>query len=65
MDRRQLAAGVSEAKRRADLAETAGEIPVGACILSPSGEIIASASNLCEEENDQTRHAEIICISEA
>ena len=40
------------------------DVPVG-CVIKSGGEIIASAHNLREENNDVTAHAEIIAIQEA
>lgn len=41
-----------------------GEIPVGAVVVQ-NGEIIASASNKKEANNDVTSHAEILALREA
>ncbi len=41
-----------------------GEVPIGAVIVH-NGQIIASAHNLTETENDPTAHAEMLCIREA
>ncbi len=41
------------------------EVPVGALIISPSGEILAEAFNLKETRNDPTAHAEILAIQKA
>lgn len=49
----------------AKLAEQRGEVPVGACLVNESGEIIASAGNRTIELNDPTAHAEILVIREA
>lgn len=42
-----------------------GEIPVGAVILDPSHELIASVHNSREHSLDPTGHAEILAIREA
>ncbi len=39
-----------------------GEVPVGAVIVAPNGEIIARAGNKTRELNDPTAHAEILAI---
>lgn len=52
------------ALEEARLAESAGEIPVGAVIVQ-AGELIARAHNRCEEWHDATAHAERLAISEA
>jgi tRNA(Arg) A34 adenosine deaminase TadA len=39
--------------------------PFGACIVTARGEVLAAAHNEVLKTNDATRHAEVICISEA
>ena len=57
-------------------AAEAGEVPVGAVLVAPSGSpsvsgiapgptVVASASNTSEASNDPTAHAEMACIREA
>ena len=46
-------------------AESSGDVPVGALIISPAGEIIARAGNQKEYLNDPTAHAEVVAIREA
>lgn len=51
-----------------DLANKAaeqGEIPVGAVIVAPNGDIIAGAYNLRETEKSAVAHAEILAIEQA
>ena len=43
-------------------AERAGEVPVGAVIVSGNGELLASAHNRSISENDPTAHAEILAL---
>ncbi len=50
---------------QAQLAYTAGEVPVGAVIVSPTGEVIAAAHNVTERDGDPTAHAEMLCIRHA
>jgi len=45
--------------------ESSGDVPVGALIISPAGEIIARAGNQKEFLNDPTAHAEVVVIREA
>lgn len=48
------------------LAEQSGdEVPVGAVLVSTSGEVLASAHNLREAKSDPTSHAEIEVIRKA
>jgi len=42
-----------------------GEVPVGAIVVSPTGEIISEAFNLKEETYDVSGHAEILALREA
>ncbi|WP_300441892.1 nucleoside deaminase [uncultured Mameliella sp.] len=39
-----------------------GEVPVGAVLVAPSGEVIAQAGNRTRELNDPTAHAEVLAI---
>ncbi|MEM9975644.1 MAG: nucleoside deaminase [Pseudomonadota bacterium] len=39
-----------------------GEVPVGAVIVSPAGEVLARAGNRTRELNDPTAHAEILAL---
>ena len=41
-----------------------GEVPVGAVLISPQGDMIAAAGNRNRELNDPTAHAEILVIRE-
>ena len=56
---------MSLALSEAEKAEKAGEVPVGAVIVSPEGEVIAKASNLKEQTHNPIGHAEIIAITQA
>jgi len=42
-----------------------GEVPVGACIVDPTGELLAAASNQTITNSDPTAHAEILALREA
>ena len=48
----------------AKLATETDDVPVG-CVIVKDGEIIAEASNMKEKENDATKHAEMVAISNA
>ena len=39
-----------------------GEVPIGAVIMGPSGELLAEAANRTEETNDPTAHAEMLVL---
>ena len=42
-----------------------GEVPVGAVIVDPAGQVVAQAGNRTRELNDPTAHAEIVVIRAA
>jgi tRNA(adenine34) deaminase len=46
-------------------AQQRGEVPVGACIVTGDGNILASAGNRTRTDCDPTAHAEIIALREA
>jgi len=51
-----------------DLATAAagdGDVPVGAVVVSPAGEVIGEGRNLREVQGDPTAHAEIVALREA
>jgi len=53
-----MAVALSEA----EAAASRGEVPVGAAIVSPAGEVVARAGNRVLELNDPTAHAEILAL---
>jgi tRNA(adenine34) deaminase len=57
-----MAEALLEAQKAAD---SSGDVPVGALIISPAGQIIARAGNQKEYLNDPTAHAEVVAIREA
>ena len=42
-----------------------GDVPVGAVMLDPEGNVVATAHNRKEERNDPTAHAELLAIQRA
>jgi tRNA(adenine34) deaminase len=42
-----------------------GDVPVGAVVIDPSGQVIASAGNEREAAHDPTAHAEVIALRRA
>jgi tRNA(adenine34) deaminase len=58
----------SAMRRALDLAAAApswGDVPVGAVVLSPSGSVLAEASNERERLSDPTAHAEVLALRRA
>lgn len=49
----------------AEKAYSLGEIPVGAIVVAPDGEIIGEGCNMREHLNSPTAHAEILAIEQA
>ena len=56
---------MAEALSLAGQTMAAGEVPVGAIIVSPDGDIIARSENRMQRDNDATAHAEILAIRQA
>jgi tRNA(adenine34) deaminase len=50
------------ALEEAQAAGARGEVPVGAVLVSPSGEVVAQAGNRTRELSDPTAHAEVLVI---
>ncbi len=46
-------------------AEAASEVPVGAVIVAPAGEVIATGNNRVLRDSDPTAHAEIVALRDA
>lgn len=60
-DEDAIAAALVEARRALAL----GEVPIGAVVLSPTGEVIASGCNRRETAHDPTAHAEVLALRRA
>ena len=61
----QFTSHMDAALEQARAAAKRGEVPVGAVIIAPNGEITARAGNRTRELNDPTAHAEILAIRAA
>lgn len=53
------------ALNEARLAIASGEVPIGAVVIGPEGEVLGRGHNLRESLQDPTAHAEILAIREA
>jgi tRNA(adenine34) deaminase len=60
-DEAAVRAALAEARRAAEH----GEVPIGAVVVGPSGEVIASAANFRELGADPTAHAEVLALRRA
>lgn len=61
----RLSDGMAAAMEEARAAAARGEVPVGACVTSPDGRIIARAGNRTLELKDPTAHAEMLVLRKA
>ena len=50
------------ALRAAEAAAATGDIPVGAVLLDPSGQVVQAAGNEREQTGDPTAHAEVLVL---
>ncbi|KIC50831.1 nucleoside deaminase [Tateyamaria sp. ANG-S1] len=56
---------MDQALEEARAAGARGEVPVGAVVVSPEGQIVARAGNRTRELSDPTGHAEVLAIRAA
>ena len=54
-----------EALEVAESATAGGDVPVGAVVFNPDGQLVGVGHNLRERDCDPTAHAEVIAIREA
>ncbi len=54
-----------EALELAKKAASQGDVPVGAIVLNPAGEIVGRGSNTREIDNDPMNHAEVVALRQA
>ncbi|HEY2042006.1 MAG TPA: tRNA adenosine(34) deaminase TadA [Jatrophihabitans sp.] len=57
------AMGVALDEARAAL--TSGDVPIGAVVLSATGDVVATGRNQREAESDPTAHAEVVALRRA
>lgn len=50
---------------QAALAAEVGDVPIGAVVLSATGEVIATGHNVRERDGDPTGHAEVVALRAA
>ena len=56
---------MDQALEEARAAGARGEVPVGAVIVSPSGQVVARAGNRTRQDHDPSAHAEMLAIRAA
>ena len=56
---------MARALAQARSAAERGEVPIGAVIVGPDGEVLAEAGNRTEGDRDPTAHAELLAIRRA
>ena len=61
----RYAAWMGQALDVASGALASGDVPVGALVLSPDGEVLGVGRNLREAQGDPTAHAEVVAIRAA
>lgn len=61
LDRRWMRQALAEA----EAARARGEVPVGACIVTTGGQLLAAAGNRTRTDCDPTAHAEVLALREA
>lgn len=59
------AAGMRAALEMAQVAESAGEVPVGAVVMGPDAQVLGRGYNRCISDHDPTGHAEIVALRDA
>jgi len=64
-ERDQWERWMREALQIAIRASQSGDVPVGAVVISPGGEIVASGHNTRQRDDDPTGHAEIVALRAA
>lgn len=56
---------MNKALEAAEVAARRGEVPVGAVLVTASGDVLSVTSNRVMEDHDPTAHAELLAIREA
>ncbi len=58
-------AAMRQALEAATLASASGDVPIGAVVLDPDGQVIGTGVNVRERHADPTGHAEVVALREA
>jgi tRNA(adenine34) deaminase len=61
----KLPKGMAIAFEEAEAAAQRGEVPVGACVVSTDGHVLARDGNRTRELRDPTAHAEVLVLRQA
>lgn len=61
----EYAGWMRQALDLATAARQGGDVPIGALVVSPSGEVLGRGSNVREAQHDPTGHAEVVALREA
>ena len=61
----QAEVAMRQAIQLAETAATEGDVPVGAIVLDPNGEVIGRGHNTREHDNNPLNHAEIVALQQA
>ncbi len=64
-DDAELASWMQHALSAARTAAATDEVPIGAVLLTPDGELIASGANATRRSRNPTKHAELVAIDAA
>jgi len=56
---------MATALAQADLAPAHGDVPIGAVVVAPSGDVVAAGHNERELTGDPTAHAEVLALRRA
>ena len=56
---------MERALKEAEKASVMGEVPIGAVVVSPTGDVLGSAHNRVITDHDPTAHAELLAIRQA
>lgn len=61
----EVGAAMARARELAQQAASWGDVPVGAVVLNPAGEIVGEGANRREADHDPTAHAEVLALRAA